>query len=499
MPTLSLSSPKSIVDHTHRFPMVSSFHLPHVDPFELYSRITEPGIPSFLLESGKGVSDTARYSFFGSDPYLIVSGRGSRFEIRYPGQVIETVGDPFSVLLSLIQFPDLKRDPALPPFVGGAIGFFSYDLARHFESIPECAEDDLQLPDLEFIFIELLAAIDHQSDTLHLIFTPAPDRLKSESHDQLLEEGRDRLEAFKTKLFHSVSKDEMPASPNVLDGIQANQSRADYTARVRTCQDYIAAGDIYQANLSHRFDLDWAFQEFEEGLHHSSALYQRLRHVNPAPFSALLQFHNFALVSCSPERLVQLQGIRANTRPIAGTRPRGQTLADDRQLVENLLRNDKERAEHLMLLDLARNDLGRVCRYGTVQVDEFMIVERYSHVSHLVSSVSGHLHPQSNGAHLIRAVFPGGTITGVPKIRCMEIIEELEPVRRGPYTGSIGYWSWTGNLDFNIVIRTILLTKQKGYLQVGAGIVADSDPDREYEETLHKAQALFQALRVQNA
>ena len=479
--------------------MVSSFHLPDVDPFELYRRITVPGTPSFLLESGKGLSNTARYSFLGSDPYLTVSGRGSQYEMRYSNRTTQTVGDPFSALLSLIQFPNLKRDPALPPFVGGAIGFFSYDLARRFESIQECAEDDLQLPDLEFIFVELLAAIDHQSDTLHLIFTPSPDRLKSQSHDQLFQEGRDRLESLKTRLFDPNIREGMAVFPNVLDGIRANQSRSDYIDRVRVCQDYIAAGDIYQANLSHRFDLDWVLQGCEGGLHYSPTLYQRLRHVNPAPFSALLQFHDFALVSCSPERLVQLQGTQANTRPIAGTRPRGQTLAEDRRLVENLLTNNKERAEHLMLLDLARNDLGRVCRYGTVRVDEFMIVERYSHVSHLVSSVSGNLHHLANGAHLIRATFPGGTITGVPKIRCMEVIEELEPVRRGPYTGSIGYWSWTGNLDFNIVIRTILLTKERGYLQVGAGIVADSDPTKEYKETLDKAQALFQVLRVPNA
>jgi anthranilate/para-aminobenzoate synthase component I len=225
------------------------------------------------------------------------------------------------------------------------------------------------------------------------------------------------------------------------------------------------------------------------------ALYARLRTVNPSPFSALFECNDLCLVSSSPERLVRLNGRLADTRPIAGTRPRGWSLPEDRRLAEELLTNQKERAEHLMLVDLERNDLGRVCRYGTVKADEFMVIERYSHVSHIVSNVRGELREGLDGFDLIRSVFPGGTITGVPKIRCMEIIESLEPVRRGPYTGSLGYLSWSGDLDLNILIRTLVLTKGRGYLQVGAGIVADSDPDREYDETLYKAEALLAALK----
>jgi anthranilate/para-aminobenzoate synthase component I len=217
--------------------------------------------------------------------------------------------------------------------------------------------------------------------------------------------------------------------------------------------------------------------------------------VNPSPFAGLLHFDEVSLISCSPERLIKLRDRKAETRPIAGTRPRGASSSADRELIGELLASEKERAEHLMLVDLERNDLGRVCEFGTVQVDEFMTIEQYSHVSHIVSNVSGRLRPDATPFDVIRATFPGGTITGVPKIRCMEIIEELEPVRRGPYTGSFGYIGWNGDLDLNIIIRTLVLCGRHGYLQVGAGIVADSDPDKEYEETLHKAQAFFSSLQ----
>ncbi|MEK9172825.1 MAG: anthranilate synthase component I family protein, partial [Nitrospirota bacterium] len=248
------------------------------------------------------------------------------------------------------------------------------------------------------------------------------------------------------------------------------------------------AGDIYQANLSHRFSV-------ELGGRSPRSIYRRLREINPSPFSALLELPDVTLVSCSPERLVRLSGTGVDTRPIAGTRPRGSSTDEDRLLVEDLLMSPKERAEHIMLVDLERNDLGRVCAYGSVRVDEFMAVERYSHVSHIVSNIRGHLAPGRDALDLVRAVFPGGTVTGVPKVRCMEIIDELEPVRRGPYTGSIGYLSPSGDLDLNIIIRTLVVAGEQASLHVGAGIVADSDPVREYQETLFKAEALLKALR----
>jgi len=276
-----------------------------------------------------------------------------------------------------------------------------------------------------------------------------------------------------------------------------DQTRDAYLQRVQRCQEYIAAGDIYQANLSHRFTLK-PLSSYDEGTDrqlYEQELYRRLQAVNPSPFSGLIRFDDVTLISSSPERLVRLRNRQADTRPIAGTRPRGFDTRDDQRLVGELLANEKERAEHLMLVDLERNDLGRVCRFGSVQVNEFMAIEQYSHVSHIVSNVCGSLRPDATPFDLIQALFPGGTITGVPKIRCMEIIEELERVRRGPYTGSFGYIGWNGDLDLNIVIRTLIWCGGKGYLQVGAGIVADSDPAKEYEETLQKAQAFFSALQ----
>lgn len=472
-------------------PLAVSLALPEADAFELYRRLTVPGRPSFLLESGKGGEGIARWSFLGSDPYLILTGQGSGYTLCSRDRTTTHEGNPSTALADLMRASRMPRPEGLPPFFGGAVGYLSYDAVRRFERLPNLATDDLRIPDLQFAFMDLLASLDHQERTLHLIFAPPMERLLGEPREKLYREGCDRLAELEARL--SVPARDLDAPTPGACAIAPGQSQAEYMARVGKTQDYIRTGDIYQANLSHRFTVDLARDRTvaEQG----ASLYQRLRQVNPSPFAGLLTFDDLCLVSSSPERLVRLQGRQADTRPIAGTRPRGATLAEDRRLAEELLTNQKERAEHLMLVDLARNDLGRACRYGTVRADEFMVIERYSHVSHIVSNVMGELREGLDGFDLIPAVFPGGTITGVPKIRCMEIIEELEPVRRGPYTGSLGYLSWSGDLDLNIIIRTLVLTKGRGYLQVGAGIVADSDPAREYEETLFKAEALFKALK----
>lgn len=333
------------------------------------------------------------------------------------------------------------------------------------------------------------------------MFAPPLERMLGEPREKLYREGCDRLAALDAKLSSAPNPlTRIPADLHV--ALSPEQPRAEYMEKVLQCQEFIGSGDIYQINLSHRFAIGCG-EDSGPGSSMRRArprelarpLYESLRKVNPAPFAGILESDDLCLVSASPERLVRLQERQVETRPIAGTRPRGRTLSEDRKLVEDLLTNQKERAEHIMLVDLERNDLGRVCQYGSVRIDEFMHVERYSHVSHIVSNIQGTLRDNLDGFDLIRAVFPGGTVTGVPKIRCMEILEQLEPVRRGPYTGSLGYVSWNGDLDLNIIIRTLVLTKTGGYLQVGAGIVADSNPAREYEETLHKAEAFFQALR----
>jgi anthranilate/para-aminobenzoate synthase component I len=303
----------------------------------------------------------------------------------------------------------------------------------------------------------------------------------------LYEEGLARLSILQSRLL-TPGQQSAPRASLAAPRVTIGQTREEYAGRVRRCLDYIRDGDIYQANLSHRFELHL-------GQRTPRGVYRKLRDINPSPFAALLEFPDVTLVGCSPERLVRLQGSDVDTRPIAGTRPRGSTGEEDEWLAEDLLLNDKERAEHLMLVDLERNDLGRVCAFGSVHVNDFMALERYSHVIHIVSNVRGRLAPGRDAMDLIRAVFPGGTVTGVPKIRCMEILDELEPVRRGPYTGSVGYISANGDLDLNIIIRTLVIKEGRGYLHVGAGIVADSEPSREYQETLYKAEALLDAVR----
>ncbi len=472
-------------------PLIVTRPCPSANPLELYANIASTRHPSFLLEHGGGRS-MGRYSYLSTDPYDRLSGTGSHL-LERPVERYGTSGlVPFQRLAQLFADQHIARPPDAPPFFGGAVGYLSYDLVRQFEILPSLASPHPLVPDLEFAFFDLVAAIDHERNHLILMFCPPLTRFLGEPREQLFREGRDRLAAFEALLMQPNTGDAYPDGLGPLT-FTPEQEQSAYIQSVRRCQDYIAAGDIYQANLSHRFAVDCA--GLRQGqLHADLSAYRRLRALNPSPFSGLLRFDTIRLISSSPERLVRLDGRHADTRPIAGTRPRGNTRLQDQRLIEELRVNEKERAEHIMLVDLERNDLGRVCRFGSVQVDEVMTLEQYSHVSHLVSHITGTLTEQATGFDLLQAMFPGGTITGVPKVRCMEIIEELEPVRRGLYTGSMGYLSWSGDLDFNILIRTLTMIQGTGYLQVGAGIVTDSDPAREYEETLHKAQAFFSAF-----
>ena len=477
-------------------PLVVVRPQPEADPFELYRRLASTNRPSFLLESANGSRSTARYSFFGSEPYLTMSGRAQEYCVEEAGRSKVLSGSAFQALGHMLGASKIPHREGIPPFFGGAVGYLSYDLVRSFETLPNVATDDTGLPDLQMAYFDLVAAVDHLTHELFLMYCPPLSRFQAEPREKLYREGRDRLAEMEARLTSPrpfVTDRAWPPGATLLP----SQSREAYTARVRRCQDYIAAGDIYQANLSHRFTLSLDAAAPRPEVHaYATALYGRVRNVNPSPFAGILHLPELSLVSNSPERLVRLSGAEASTRPIAGTKPRGTRAQEDQELRAELLASPKERAEHVMLVDLERNDLGKVCRYGTVRVDEFMTVEQYSHVRHLVSDVTGTLQPGTSPLDLVRAVFPGGTITGVPKLRCMEIIEELEPVRRGIYTGALGYFSWSGDLDLNILIRTLLLTKTHGYLQVGAGIVADSDPDREYEETLAKAGAFFNILEA---
>jgi para-aminobenzoate synthetase component 1 len=488
----TLSSSISFL-HGSPTPLVLTRPSPSTSPFELYAKIVSDRQPSFLFESGNGEGAMGRFSYFGVDPYQVLYGKGDMSVCRSIQGRMDSGPSPFQRLAHLLNHQRIVRPPDVPPFFGGAVGYMSYDLARRFERLPSLALDDLGIPELEFGFFDLVAAVDHERGDLVLMFCPPLERFLGESREKLFREGRDRLAELDARLTTPVTANAHRSHLGRLT-FTPDQEQAAYSRNVSRCQEYIAAGDIYQANLSHRFNVTCASFSSLDTLQTDLSAYSRLRALNPSPFSGILRFDAVRLISSSPERLVRLEGRRVDTRPIAGTRPRGNNAVDDRRLIEELLTNEKERAEHVMLVDLERNDLGRVCRFGSVQVDELMTLEQYSHVNHLVSHVAGVLQDHATGFDLLEAMFPGGTITGVPKIRCMEIIEELEPVRRGPYTGSMGYFSWSGDLDFNILIRTLVMRNAVGYLQVGAGIVADSDPTREYEETIHKAQAFFSAF-----
>ena len=501
LPTHSEGGADRTLPSSHIFPLVRQC-VSHVeDPFELYGKVTGYGPHSFFIEhDSRQGGNSRRFSYVGCDPYKVIRGKDHTIQTYSGGIWKERVGDPFSVLQrEFINQPSAISSSFLP-FPGGAVGCLSYDLARTFEVLPAYAQDDLQFPDIYFFFVEAYVVFDHEMSCVWLVFSPSPQRVADENWEYLSREGSARLLDLEAKIQSMDSHDDGVMPDQFLLDIHGGQSASEYQDRVRECQQFIAEGDIYQANLSHRFRVEGLHKHFPSQAKAGAAVYRQLRRVNPSPHSAFLVLESDVIVCNSPERLVRLSGGYADMRPIAGTRPRGRETVEDRRLAEDLLADPKERAEHLMLVDLVRNDLGRVCSYGSIRVDEFMTVERYSHVMHLVSHVLGRLREHDNGFDLIRAVFPGGTITGVPKIHCMELIERLEPVRRGLYTGSIGFIGWNGSMDLNIAIRTLLLSQDCGYLQVGAGIVADSEPGREYEETLHKAQAFFHVLhQAQNS
>lgn len=486
-------------------PLSAELDLPGLTPLSALKAVRGEGNP-VLLESARVSDRIGRYSFIAADPYLIFKSRGESVELSLPvtpagkyGRRATMNRRPLKKLRELLANYRTARVDGLPPFTGGAVGFFSYDFVHQIETLPRRARIDLDIPEAYFVFVDKVVAFDHILNKAWVIVNPGAReqemgfrKPEPDQWDRLYDEAIDQLETLRMKLAAEDHQDFVSAPEKRSMGITSltpNITKDQFESMVKQCKEYIAAGDIYQANLSQRLS---ASLTKADTLH----LYTILRNINPSPFAAYLDFGDLQLVSSSPERLVRLCDGIADTRPIAGTRKRGRDRAETNVLSEELLMNEKERAEHIMLLDLERNDLGRVCEYGTVRVDEMMVVEDYSHVIHIVSNVRGRLADGRDAFDLIRAVFPGGTITGVPKVRCMEIIDELEPVARGPYTGSIGYLSNTGDMDLNIIIRTFVVKDGIAHIQVGAGIVADSIPEHEYFETLQKAEALKKALEM---
>jgi anthranilate/para-aminobenzoate synthase component I len=472
-------------------PLLARVPLGSLTPLDAYQAISCDQ-PSFLLESGAqaGRGAQARYSFIGGSPYQILEARDGllrRWTPRDRWQAWTATNDPLRDAFASIASPPLSVPPGAPPFVGGVVGCLGYGLSRrHLRS--GHGFRPTSFPDLYWLFVDLVVAFDHAERTLTASFCPSPERFAGASRRSLLQEGTQRLEALLAAMTRATVAYPSGERTAGRETVAVGMSRDAYCDMVERAKAYIAAGDIFQANLAQRFTAPY---EGRDGLD----VYRRLRAINPSPFAAFLDLGDTRVICSSPERLVRRAGREVETRPIAGTRPRGVNSTDDARLTADLLLNAKERAEHLMLVDLERNDLGRVCAYGSVKVDELMVTERYSHVIHIVSNICGTLREDASNFDVLDAVFPGGTVTGVPKIRCLEIIEELEPVSRGLYTGSIGYVSWSGHMDWNIVIRTLTLSRGELAFYTGAGIVADSDPEKEYAETLYKAQALIDAVR----
>jgi para-aminobenzoate synthetase component 1 len=464
-----------------RYPLVEEIHMaPDADwCFEAFA--LRPY--SFWLDSGMDPQKLGRFSFMGSDPFLVMRSRGDEITLIKKGAEEKRRGNPFDVLGELLKAYTIDRDSTPIPFTGGAVGYLSYDLCHFIEKLPTQAEDDLHLPESYLGFYDAIVAFDHQENKTYIISTGFPEK----GEEKRKHRATDRLNELKSMVAlappPSALKD-IPFKKGMK--LKANFSHRSYLEAVSKAREYICAGDIFQVNLSQRLEADIAIPPYE--------LYKRLRKINPAPFANYFGFGDVFIAGASPERFLKVRGDRVETRPIKGTKPRGKTPKEDKALAESLINSTKDRAENIMIVDLERNDIGRVCRYGTVKVSELAILETYPTVFHLTSTVEGEMREGKNIIDLLKATFPGGSITGAPKVRAMEIIDELEPTRRSVYTGSLGYIGFNGDMDLNIVIRTFIIKDGRAYFQVGGAIVYDSQPEAEYTETLDKGRALIRAL-----
>ncbi len=474
--------------------------IPYTQPHLLYPAFSGRG--GILFESANLTQKKEINSFIVFEPYAFLRAKDGQVEMECGGKrALSAKKDPLSRLKDSVHAYRQKANPGLPPFQGGAAGLICYDYARHLENIPP-KKDDLLLPDICFVMADRLLAFDHALKKAWLVFCPGA-RQSGLGYGDI--SGLDWAGVYDdsvremARIFKKLQKEIEKISPDATHGaaprggreaaVSHEMTEEEYVSIVARAKEYIAAGDIFQANLSLRLSAGLGGAAPWE-------IYLSLRDINPSPFAAFMEFGDFFVAGSSPERLIKLKDGLVETRPIAGTRPRGKDGGEDCALRAELLLNEKEKAEHIMLVDLERNDIGKVAEWGSVEVDELMTTEDYSHVMHIVSNVKGRLAAGKDMFDCLRAAFPGGTITGVPKVRCMEIINELEPVRRGAYTGSAGYFGFSGAMDMNIMIRTFLIKNDTAYMQAGAGIVADSNPEREYRESLKKAEALLLALKT---
>jgi len=452
---------------------------------------------AFLLESVEGQEKIARYSFLGSNPCLVLRSKAKTVKIIRPQQnrIEEFVTeDPLADIKDLMKGFKAVTLKGLPRFCGGLVGFLSYDAVRFFERLPDKNSDDLSVPEAVFMLVDTMLVFDHVNHTIKIvsnIILPKGRKLAAPALKKMYSCAGKKIELIHKEIRSCLIKKDIPekGKDNVLS-VSSNCTKAGFKKMVEKAKGYIRQGDIIQVVLSQRFNLKLIKEPFE--------IYRDLRSGNPSPYMFFLKLKEAVLIGASPEMLVRCEDGIVQTRPIAGTRPRGATEEEDRKLEKELLADAKENAEHIMLVDLGRNDLGRVCMKGTVRVKEFKSVERYSHVMHIVSEVRGKLERKYDIYDALRACFPAGTVSGSPKIRAMEIIEELENVRRGPYAGCVGYFSFSHNMDTCITIRTIVVKGGSAYVQAGAGIVADSVPAKEYVESVNKAKALMEAIKSKN-
>jgi len=457
-----------------------------VTPVSAFLALRETGKAAFLLESVEGGEHIARYSFIGKNPYCTVTARGEvvhRTSLRDDEDVTFEKANVYKVLQEMLdRYVEIKA-PELPRLTAGAVGFMGYDTVRLLEHLPNTPKDDLDLPDAVWCFYDSLVAFDHVRHEMVLIANAFvhPDC----THEEAYHKAFQNLET----LEEDLSRIRFAAPPPIRllhEEVFSNQTPEQYKAAVEKSKQYIYEGDIFQVVVSQRFEMAFEGDAFN--------LYRALRQVNPSPYLFFLDFVDFTLVGSSPEDVVSIEDGKAKVLPIAGTRPRGATVAEDRALEVALLADPKERAEHLMLVDLGRNDLSRVCEYGSVNVEDYAYVARYSHVMHLVSLVTGTLKPEKGALDVLAACFPAGTVSGAPKVRAMEIIDELEPTKRGVYSGAIGYLDFSNNMDSCIALRTMVVKGNRIFIQAGAGLVADSDPQAEFDETVNKSMALRKAV-----
>jgi anthranilate synthase component I len=471
----SLEEVKQLQSQGNVIPVYKSVIADFLTPVSAFLKLEKDRSHAFLLESVEGGERIARYSFLGGDPFLV-----TRYRDGEPANFIQ------NLRATMERFKSVKL-PNLPPFTGGAVGYFGYDMVRTIEDIPKTGVDDLGVDDAVLMFYKTVLAFDHVRHQIHIISNILVDESQQESIDVQYRRAVEEIQRIESLLRAPLEIP--PVTRNDRDvAVRSNIDKKDYLEAVANAKEYIAAGDIFQVVLSQRFEVDLPTPSFE--------IYRALRIVNPSPYMYFLKMPETTIVGSSPEMLVRVRARDIEYRPIAGTLPRGSSNAEDEANAERLRNDEKERAEHIMLVDLGRNDLGRVSRYGTVKVEELMCIERYSHVMHLVSSLCGQLRDGVDRWDALMACFPAGTVSGAPKVRAMEIIDELEPTKRGVYAGAVMYVDFSNNLDSCIAIRTLVVRGNKGYIQAGGGIVADSVPENEYMETVNKSRALIRAINL---